>query len=142
MKIQKVCTLNTLPNDNIHTLLEDLQAKIGKKTAFKPTIGSHSLYDTKKDNGFRLIDLGTQKSLVIKSTMFPHKNIHKETCTRRSPDGRYTNKIDHVLINLRFSNYIQDIRMVRGANCDSDHYLVTKIKILKKERRQEMTLLT
>jgi hypothetical protein len=73
--------------------------------------------------------------------MFPHKNIHKGTW--RSPDGRYTNQIDHVLINLRFSNCIQDIRTVRGTDCDSDHYLIKvkmKLKLKKKVRREETTL--
>lgn len=48
-----------------------------------------------------------------------------------------------MLINSRFSNCIQDIRTVRGADCDSDHYLVKvkmKIKLKKKVRREETTL--
>lgn len=133
-------TINTLPNNNIHILLGDLNAKIGKETAFKPTIGLHSLHDITNDNGLRLIDLATGKGLVIKSTMFPHKNIHKGTW--RSPDGSYTNQIYHVLINSRFSNCIHDVKTVRGADCDSDHYLVkgqneTKIKEERKKREND-----
>ncbi|KAL4084248.1 hypothetical protein QTP88_028073 [Uroleucon formosanum] len=134
-------TINTLPNNNIQILLGDLNAKIGKETAFKPTIGLHSLHNITNDNGLRLVDLATGKGFIIKSTMFPHKNIHKGTW--RSPDGRYTNQIDHVLINSRFSNCIQDVRTVRGADCDSDHYLVKvkmKLKLKKKERREKITL--
>ncbi|KAL4084269.1 hypothetical protein QTP88_028094 [Uroleucon formosanum] len=134
-------TINTLPNNNIQILLGDLNAKIGKETAFKPTIGLHSLHNITNDNGLRLVYLATGKGFIIKSTMFPQKNIHKGTW--RSPDGRYTNQIDHVLINSRFSNCIQDVRTVRGADCDSDHYLVKvkmKLKLKKKERREKMTL--
>jgi len=60
-----------------------------------------------------------------------------------SPDGRYTNQIDHVLINSKFSNCIQDIRTVRGADGDSVHYLVKikiKLKLKKKEIREDTTL--
>ncbi|KAL4096954.1 hypothetical protein QTP88_021820 [Uroleucon formosanum] len=134
-------TINTLPNNNIQILLGDLNAKIVKETAFKPTIGLHSLHDITNYNGLRLVNLATGKGFIIKSTMFPHKNFHKGTW--RSPDGRYTNQIDHVLINSRFSNCIQDVRTVRGADCDSDHYLVKvkmKLKLKKKERREKMTL--
>jgi hypothetical protein len=33
----------------------------------------------------RVVNFATSKNLVVKSTMFPHRNIHKYTWT--SPDG-------------------------------------------------------
>jgi len=39
----------------------------------------------------------TSQNLVVKSTMFPHRNIHKYTWT--SPDGKTHNQIDHLLID-------------------------------------------
>jgi len=62
--------------------------------------------------------------------MFPHKNIYKGTWM--SPDGRYVNQIDHILVSAIFKNCIQDIRTMRGTDGDSDHYLVKgkmKVKI-------------
>jgi hypothetical protein len=32
--------------------------------------------------------------------------------------------MDHILINRRRHSGILDVRAVRGADCDSDHYLV------------------
>jgi len=69
--------------------------------------------------------------------MFPHKNIYKGTWM--SPDGRYVNQIDHILVSTRFKNCIQDIRTMRGADGDSDHYLVKgkmKVKIKKVTRNK------
>jgi hypothetical protein len=60
------------------------------------TIGNESLRQDSNDNGVRIVNFATSKNLVVKSTMFPHRNIHKYTWT--SPDGKTHNQIDHVLI--------------------------------------------
>jgi hypothetical protein len=54
--------------------------------------------------------------------MFPHRKIHKYTWT--SPVGNKHNQIDHVLIHRRWHSRTLDVRTFRGADCDTDHYLV------------------
>jgi hypothetical protein len=53
--------------------------KLGRENVFKPTIGNESLYQDSNDNGVRIITFATSKNLVVKNTMFPHRNIHKYT---------------------------------------------------------------
>jgi hypothetical protein len=69
------------------------------------------------NNGQRVIDFAVSKSMIIASTCFPHKEIHKITWT--SPDGNTSNQIDHVLIETRRASNILDVRSHRGANYDS-----------------------
>jgi len=73
------------------------------------------------DNGAKLIDFAVGNGLVIKSTMLPTKKIH--TYTWVSPDGRYKNQIDHILVNSKFKNSILNVRARRGADIDPDHLL-------------------
>jgi hypothetical protein len=60
--------------------------------------------------------------MIIASTCFPHKDIHKITWT--SPDGNTSNQVDHALIETRTASNILHVRSYWGANCNSDHYLV------------------
>jgi hypothetical protein len=45
--------------------------------------------------------------------------------TWRSPDGQIFNQIDHLLIDARHVSNVMGVRTFRGANIDSDHYLLT-----------------
>jgi len=70
----------------------------------------------------RIVNFATSKNLVVKSTMFTHRNIHKYTWT--SPDGKTHNQTDHVLIDRRWHSSVLDVRCFRGADCDTDHCLM------------------
>jgi len=38
-----------------------MNAQVGKGEIYRPTIGSHSLYESTNDNGYRLIQFATLK---------------------------------------------------------------------------------
>ena len=105
-----------ISNENVSTNL------LNRENIFKPTVGNESLHQHSNDNGVRIVTFATSKNLVFKSTMFSHRNIHKYTWT--SPDGKTHNQIDHILIDRRRHTSILDARSFRGADCDTDHYLV------------------
>jgi hypothetical protein len=77
-------------------ILLDFNTKIGREDIFKPTIGNESSHEISNDNGVRLVNFVTSKNLTVKSTMFPHCNIHKFTWT--SPDGKTHSQIYYILI--------------------------------------------
>uniref|UniRef100_A0A8D9DWW4 Craniofacial development protein 2 n=1 Tax=Cacopsylla melanoneura TaxID=428564 RepID=A0A8D9DWW4_9HEMI len=130
-----------LPLYDTKLLLGDANAKVGKECFWKPHIGMHSLHDMSNDNGTRLVSFASSKNLRVMSTMFPHKRIHKGTWI--SPDNVTTNQIDHVLIDIRHSRSVEDVRSLRGAEIGSDHFLVRvkmKQKILSTKQQREKHL--
>jgi endonuclease/exonuclease/phosphatase family metal-dependent hydrolase len=112
------------PKYHMKILLGDFNAKVGREDIFKPTIGNESLHETSNDNGVRVVNFTTPKNLIVKSTMFQHRKIHKYTWT--SPDGKTHNQIDHVLVDRTRQSSILDVRPFREADCDTDHYLVAE----------------
>ena len=103
-------------------VLGDCNAKVGEEQIYETVAGKHSLHAHTNNSGERLCHLAGANHLIIASTFFDHKRIHK--ATRTSPDGRITNQIDHILVNNYRRNNILDIRTYRGENCDSDCMLV------------------
>jgi hypothetical protein len=110
------------PRYHMKILLGDFNAKVGREDIFKPIIGNESLHEASNDNGVRVVNFTTLINLIVKSTTFPHHDIHKHTWI--SPDGITHNQIVHVLIDKRQHSNILDVCSFRGADCDTDHYLV------------------
>ncbi|PNF14989.1 hypothetical protein B7P43_G01541 [Cryptotermes secundus] len=96
------------PKNPTKILLGDFNVEVGREDIFKPTIGNESLHEISNDNCVRVVNFATSKNLTVKSTMFPHRNIHKFTCT--SPDGKIHNQIDHILIEGRRHSSNLDVR--------------------------------
>ena len=95
---------------------------MGRKDIFKPTIENKSLHQDNNDNRFRKVNIATSKNLVVKITIFHHRNINKHTWT--SADGKTHNQIDRILIDRRWYSKVLDVRSFRKADCDTDQYLV------------------
>lgn len=68
------------------------------------------------------------RNMVVSSTTFPHKDIHKETWV--SPPGQIKNQIEHVIVDKRIKICIIDFWSMRGSSAISDHFIVrAKIKL-------------
>jgi hypothetical protein len=73
------------PKYHMKILLGDFNAKLGRKDIFKPKIKSESLRQDSNDNVVGVVSFPRINKLIVKSTMFPHRNI--QTYIQTSPDG-------------------------------------------------------
>jgi endonuclease/exonuclease/phosphatase family metal-dependent hydrolase len=110
------------PRYHMNILMGDFNAKVEREDIFKLIIGNESQHEASNDNRVRVVNFATSKNPIVKSTTFPHRDIHTHTWS--SPDGVTHNQIDHVLIDKRRYSNILDVRSFRGADCHTDHYLV------------------
>jgi hypothetical protein len=95
------------PRYDIKIILGDFNVKVSRENIFKPTIRNESLHEISNDSGVRVVNFVTSKKLAVKSTMFPHRNIH--TCTWTSPEGNTHNQIDHIFIDRRQHSRVLDV---------------------------------
>ena len=102
-------------------LLGDWNAKVGKRQVGEEGgLGKEALKCVRNDNGERFVEFCATNSLVITTTSFPHKDIHKYTWT--SPRNQ---------MNSCFRRSVFDTRSYRGADISSDHNLVVAFMQLK-----------
>ena len=121
---------------NIMMLLGDMNAKVGcVNTGLEQVMGVHGLGEI-NENGEQLTGFCQSHNLVIGGTIFPHKRMH--TATWKSPDNVTQNQIDHICISKKFRRSLLDVRVLRGADVDSDHYLlISDVQLKLKKRVQE-----
>jgi hypothetical protein len=113
---------NKIPRKDLLIIVGDCNAKIGKDRCYRQVIGKYSFHEENTKNGELLCFNSIENDVGKMSTYFQHKTIHKGTWT--VPDGRTINQIDNVTVNKKKTSMIQDLRVMRGPNCNSDHFLV------------------
>jgi exonuclease III len=119
-----ICCDQILKHDAL-LILGDFIAKIGKELVNQSVSGQHTIHEETSENGLILCQFAEANELIISSTCFEHKDIHKGTW--KDPAGRTINQIVHVLINKRRATIVEDVKTTRGANCDSDHFLIRTV---------------
>ena len=117
------------PKHDVKIIIGDMNAKLGKEKVFSQVIGRNTLHSISNVNGEMVANYAISNGMYLASTNFQHKKIHTGTWT--SPDHQTINQIDHVMVNKEKLRLIHDVRVKRGYNCDSDHFLV-QIKIKQK----------
>uniref|UniRef100_A0A182NDQ1 Endonuclease/exonuclease/phosphatase domain-containing protein n=1 Tax=Anopheles dirus TaxID=7168 RepID=A0A182NDQ1_9DIPT len=72
-------TIKSRPRHDLIIILGDFNAKIGREPVYRQYTGSHSLHEHSNDNGSRLVQFAAANNLVVGSTKFARRDIHKAT---------------------------------------------------------------
>ena len=128
-------TVSKVPRHDMLMIMGDLNAKVGSdNTHYERAIGKQGC-GVMNDNGERLVNFCMDNNLFVGGTFFHHKDIHKLTWV--SPDGFTRNQIDHIIMNSKWRRSLEDVRVCRGADVYSDHYLVTAVVKLKLRKTKQ-----
>jgi len=105
----------------------DLNARVGNQPI--PNVVRTFGEECMNRNGQTLREFVPFNDFKIANTFFRKKEIHKYTWNAQ---GSKT-IIDHIIVNRRLKNLVQDIKIFWGSNVGSDHYLVTsRINLLSR----------
>lgn len=120
---------NTPKKYNI-ILSGDLNARIGQDHKQWPQIiGSHGPDKNINDNGQRLLNLCAQEGLCIPITWFQQMNKRKTTW--RHPRSHNWHMIDYIIVRSQRRKDVLRCRVLRGAECGTDHQQVRASIVLK-----------
>jgi hypothetical protein len=78
------------------------------------------------ESGVGVVNFATSKNMTVKSTMLPHRRIHKYIWT--FPEGKTHNQIDLIVIDRPRHPNVIDVRSFRATNWDTEHYMVLNVR--------------
>ncbi|XP_062858811.1 craniofacial development protein 2-like, partial [Trichomycterus rosablanca] len=113
-------------NQDLLIIMGDFNAKVGHGKQ-GTVVGKFGL-SKRNEAGERLIDFCTKNQLSIMNTFFQHHKRRLYTWT--SPNGAYKNQIDYICVRQRWRSSIITVKTQPGADCGTDHELLTsKIRV-------------
>jgi len=131
-------TLMQVPRRDKLIVFGDFNARIGSDSKIWVNVmGKHGVGNI-NSNGHRLFSLCSEFGLFVTNTLFQLKHNHKTTWMH--PLSKHWHLLDYVLVKAVDLQDIQITRVMRGAECWTDHRLVRsslRIRIRLPTRKQK-----
>ena len=128
--------INSIPNADKIILLGDFNARVGSDHQTWHALGKFGV-GKMNSNGLHLLQLCTEYELAICNTFSHQKIAHKATWTH--PRSKQGHILDYIITRMRDLQDVCTVRVMRGAECGTDHHLVRgkmKLRIMRKGRAE------
>lgn len=103
-------------------IVGDFNARVGRRdNLYKEVIGNEGEC-VRNNNGIRLLEFCQTHDLIVTNTFFQHKDIHKYT--REEPSRGEKSIIDYIVTERENKKAVLDVKVNRGSEINSDHYLL------------------
>ena len=123
------------PKKDVLFIIGDWNAKVGSQET--PGVTGKFGLGMWNEAEQRLIEFCQENALVIANTLFQQHKRRLYTWT--SPDGQHQNQMDYILCSQRWRSSIQSAKTRLGADCGSDHELLTAKFRLKWKKEGKTT---
>ena len=126
--------IRSVPKEEKLIILGDFNARVGKQQETWEALGPYGI-GKMNSNGLHLLQLCSEFNLAISNTFFHQKEKHKVTWFH--PRSKQGHLIDFIIIRKKDISDLCNVRVLRSAECDTDHKLVRgklKLRIRRKVR--------
>ena len=118
-------TIDKVPPTDLLVVLGDFNARVGvlddRSDLWRDVLGRYGLPE-RNQAGEALLEVCAINELSIMNTWFQKKSVHQGTWTH--PATKATHMIDFIMMRANQRVHCRDVRVMRGANCWTDHLLV------------------
>ena len=132
--------ISSIPNADKILLLGDFNARVGCDHETWDALGKFGL-GKMNSNGLHLLQLCTEFKLAIGNTFSHQKDTHKATWIH--PRSKHGHILDYLIIRKRDLQDVCTVRVMRGADCGTDHRLIRgkmNLCIMRKKRSKGVNL--
>lgn len=115
-------------------ILGDFNARVGCDNQVWAALGPH-VSGHLNSNGLMLLQFCTRFNLVVAGSFFPQKEAHRSTWFH--PRSKHGHVLDHIITRRSDLKNFCKIRVMRGAECGTDHMMLRgkmKIRVRRKTR--------
>ena len=129
-------TIRSVPKEEKLILLGDFNARVGRESETWNALGPYGI-GKMNSNGLRLLELCSMHNLAIANTFFRLKVKHKVSWIH--PRSKQGHLIDYIITRKSDISDACNVRVLRSAECDTDHKMVRgtfKLRIRRKIRME------
>jgi hypothetical protein len=126
--------IDATDKNDVIMLMGDFNARVGADfQVYKGCLGKHGVGNC-NSNGELLLDFCVRNQLVVTNTVFQHRKALK--CTWQHPRSKHWHLLDYVITRQDQRSTVMDTRVMRSAECSTDHRLVRSRILLTQVKRK------